>query len=127
MLGKQKMSKQIDVKESTTYESLIGVKVDLPQPPTLNRFFGEDDESDDDGVDTNNAEWTNHWKGMPEYENENNPPYKKLIISFRTKEDYDEFAKIIDQNLTEKTKSIWHPALDREANSLMRWVEDDQS
>jgi hypothetical protein len=26
------MTKQIDVKETTTYESLIGVKVDLPQP-----------------------------------------------------------------------------------------------
>ena len=122
------MIKQTDVQETTTYESLIGVKVDLPQPPTLNRFFGENDEADDDGgVDTNNAEWTKHWKGMPEFENEDNPPFKKLIISFRTKEDYEEFAKIIDQNLTEKTKSIWHPALDREANSLMRWVEDDQS
>ena len=121
------MIKQTDVQETTTYESLIGVKADLPQPPTLNRFFGENDESEEDGVDTNNAEWTKHWKGMPEFENEDNPPYKKLIISFRTKEDYEEFAKIIDQNLTEKTKSIWHPALDREANSLMRWVEDDQS
>jgi len=121
------MTKQIDVKETTTYESLIGVKTELPQPPTLNRFFGDDEESDDDGVDTNNAEWTKHWKGMPEFDQHDNPPYKKLIISFRNKEDYEEFAKIIDQNLTEKTKSIWHPALDREANSLMRWVEDDQS
>ena len=121
------MIKQIDVQETTTYESLIGVKADSPQPPTLNRFFGENDESEEEGVYTNNAEWTKHWKGMPEFENEDNPPFKKLIISFRTKEDYEEFAKIIDQNLTEKTKSIWHPALDREANSLMRWVEDDQS
>jgi hypothetical protein len=83
------MIKQTDVQETTTYESLIGVKVDLPQPPTLNRFFGENDDADDDGVDTNNAEWTKHWKGMPEFENEDNPPYKKLIISFRTKEDYE--------------------------------------
>ena len=36
-----------------------------------------------------------------------------------------DFAKLINQNISNKTKSIWHPALDRTQNSLLRWVVDD--
>lgn len=69
-------------------------------------------------------EWKKHWLGMPEFDQEDNPPYKKIIMSFRNKEDYEEFAKLVDQNLTEKTKSIWYPKLDRDENSLKRWIEE---
>ena len=69
--------------------------------------------------------WRKHWKGMPEYEQEENRPYKTVYVHFRNKEDYEEFAKLIGQKLTVKTKSIWHPHLDRTANSLLRWVEGD--
>lgn len=47
------------------------------------------------------------WIGMPEFKQDKVEPYKKLIVRFETKEDYEEFAKLIDQKLTEKTKSIW--------------------
>ena len=69
--------------------------------------------------------WKKHWVGMPEFIQENNPPYKRIIISFRNEDDYNEFAKLVDQNLSDKTKSIWYPKLDREANSLLRWVEEE--
>lgn len=36
-----------------------------------------------------------------------------------------EFAKIIEQTLTDKTKSIWHPKLDITKNSLMRRIVDN--
>ena len=68
-------------------------------------------------------DWENHWVGMPEFVQEDNPPYKKIIMNFRSKEDYDSFAKLIDQKLTEKTKSIWYPKLDIDDNSLKRWIE----
>lgn len=60
---------------------------------------------------------------MPEFEQNDNPPFRKLIISFRNQEDFDEFAEKLDQRVTDKTKSIWYPALDKEANSLLRWIE----
>ncbi len=69
-------------------------------------------------------DWEEHWVGMPEYDQENNPPYKKIIMSFRSKEDYEEFAKLIDQKLTNKTKSIWYPKLDKDENTLKRWIEE---
>ena len=68
------------------------------------------------------AEWKKHWQGMPEYKQEDNPTYKTIYVHFRNKEDYEEFAKLIDQNLSEKTKSIWHPKLDRTENALLRWI-----
>ena len=106
-----------DIQESTVYESLIGVKEDVDHHATLADFLGVEENE--------RKEWEKHWIGMPEYVQEDNPPYKKILISFRTEEDYDEFAKLIGQNLTIKTKSIWYPKLDRDENSLKRWIETD--
>lgn len=49
------------------------------------------------------------WAGMPEFIQKKKEPYKKLIIRFETEKDYLEFAALIQQKLTHKTKSIWHP------------------
>jgi hypothetical protein len=115
------------VQESTAYENCIGQKEADQKMITLSDFMeiGDVEEQENDFTD---KEWKKHWKGMPEYEQEDNPSYKKIYVSFRNEEDYQEFAKLIDQNLSIKTKSIWYPKLDREANSLLRWIEeDDQS
>lgn len=69
-------------------------------------------------------EWKKHWVGMPEYEYiEDNGPYRSVTVKFRCVEDYEEFARRIDQELTEKTNAIWHPKLERTPNYLLRWVE----
>ena len=49
------------------------------------------------------------WVGMPEFIQEKKEPYKTLTIRFETEKDYQEFAELIGQKLTPKTKSIWHP------------------
>lgn len=49
------------------------------------------------------------WVGMPEFVQEKKKPFKELIIRFETEEDYLDFQKRIEQKLTNKTKSIWHP------------------
>jgi hypothetical protein len=105
------------MKESTQYENMIGVKEEedsFGKLPISSESPSED------------KEWKKHWVGMPEFEQKNNPPYKQLIISFRNAEDYEEFAKLIQQPLTTKTKSTWYPRLDRDANSLKRWIEIDE-
>lgn len=50
------------------------------------------------------------WGGMPEFVQEKIEPFKTLIIRFDTEDDYINFQKLIGQTLTNKTKSIWHPA-----------------
>jgi hypothetical protein len=49
------------------------------------------------------------WVDMPEFVQEKKEPYKELIVRFETEEDYKEFQQLINQQLTVKTKSIWHP------------------
>jgi hypothetical protein len=109
------------VEESTAYENCIGTKV-VPEdkPKTVFELLGIEEEVEED----ESVEWKKHWTGMPEFSQEKNLPFKTVYVHFRNEEDYNDFAKTIDQNLTVKTKSIWHPKLDRTENTLMRWIEE---
>jgi hypothetical protein len=106
----------MNIEESTEYESFIGCKNEVDAPTSLSGFLGEEEPTE---------EWKKHWIGMPSFIQEDNPPFKKLIISFRSEKDYEEFAILVDQKLTMKTKSVWYPKLDREENALLRWMEDE--
>lgn len=57
------------------------------------------------------------WKGMPEFVQDSQKPFSQIIVRFRCQEDLDEFSSLINQKLTAKTKSIWHPQLVRGINS----------
>jgi len=78
-----------------------------------------------DVEDGDDVEWQKHWVGMPDYEYiEDNGPYRSINVKFRNVNDYQDFAKRIDQILTDKTKAIWHPKLERTPNYLLRWIEE---
>jgi len=70
--------------------------------------------------------WKQHWHGMPEFAQEHREPFRTVHVKFRNEEDYREFSRKIDQELTDKTKAIWHPKLEITANRLLRWVEDGE-
>ena len=45
-------------------------------------------------------DWKEHYKEMPEYNNEKKPePLIIAIFKFRTKEDFDEFHKVVKEKL----------------------------
>lgn len=58
-------------------------------------------------------DWTREWISMPDFVQEKQIPHKELKIRFATQEDYESFQKLIGQKLTMKTKSLWHPILER--------------
>ena len=62
------------------------------------------------------------WVGMPEFTQEKVEPYAKIIVRFDTEEDLQEFAKLIGQKLTNKTKSIWHPFKSHWGREKVEWV-----
>lgn len=64
------------------------------------------------------------WKDMPEFIQTKQEPYSQIIVRFRNQEDLDEFAQMIGQKLTVKTKSIWHPQLVRGINSSMVYTDE---
>ena len=63
--------------------------------------------------------WEEHWQQMPEYDNEILKPWKQLIVSFSSEEDYRDFEKLIGQALTLKTRSIWFPKVDAQKMKRM--------
>jgi hypothetical protein len=46
---------------------------------------------------------------MPEFNNEDLTPKRQLKISFRNEDDIKKFANLIQQNITDKTISLWYP------------------
>jgi len=64
------------------------------------------------------------WKDMPEFIQEKQEPYQTITVRFRCKEDVEEFANLIGQKLTLKSKSIWHPFLVRGINASKRWKDE---
>lgn len=63
------------------------------------------------------------WKDMPEFIQEADKPYTKIIVRIDSEEALQEFAALIGQKLTNKTKSIWHPKLVRGIHSKKRYVD----
>jgi hypothetical protein len=71
-------------------------------------------------------DWTEHWNGMPEFVQEKQTPYAKIIFRFANEEALQEFSKLIGQKLTAKTKSAWHPELVRGIHSSKRYVDEKE-
>jgi hypothetical protein len=67
--------------------------------------------------------YQSEWVNMPDFVQELQKPFAKIIVRFETEQDLHEFAKLIGQKLTQKTKSIWHPQLIRGKNSNYKYVD----
>jgi hypothetical protein len=57
--------------------------------------------------------WKKEWQNMPEYSHEDLSAKFQVIINFAFKSDVEEFAKLINQNISteegRQTKSLWFP------------------
>jgi len=69
--------------------------------------------------------WKEEWKDMPEFVQEKQEPFSKITVRFETEDDLNDFAKLIGQKLTPKTKSIWHPYKPHVSGKIRRWVDDE--
>ena len=72
-------------------------------------------------VQNNESEWV----GMPEFVQDTNEPYQKIIMRFRNATDVADFSKAIGQPITPQTKFLWYPAQVRGENSLLRYVDEE--
>lgn len=64
------------------------------------------------------------WKGMPEFVLEDQTPWKSLVVSFASPEDLGAFAKLVGQNLTPNTRSIWYPRPEVRRMMDKRYVDE---
>ena len=65
------------------------------------------------------------WQGMPEFIQEDQSSNFQLIVHFRSEEDRQDFARIIGQSVTAKTKSLWHPILPKKSFKEKRYISDE--
>jgi hypothetical protein len=114
---------KVEVKESSDYDNYLGEVKDESLPTSLGAFMEDGEDGINDEADI--EEWRKHWKSMPSFTQEEKKTYKQVIMSFRNEEDFQDFQEKIGQKLTMKTKSAWHPHLDVTANSLLRWMEEE--
>ena len=49
------------------------------------------------------------WEGMPEFHQEDKTAMKSIIVHFDSQEAIDNFAELVKQTITPKTRSIWYP------------------
>ena len=63
------------------------------------------------------------WAGMPEYTNEDTSGVRHIMVHFMSLKDVEDFAKLVQQNITDKTKYIYFPELKPMAASSYKWVD----
>lgn len=63
------------------------------------------------GEEVDNPE--DEWKGMPEFEQESIEAFQSIHVHFKTQEDVSIFAKLVGQKISENTRSIWYPEVER--------------
>jgi ParB-like nuclease domain len=55
------------------------------------------------------SDTASEWQGMPEYQNESRVAYKSVVVHMKDQEAVDQFASLIGQKITEKTRFVWYP------------------
>ena len=68
--------------------------------------------------------WKREWRGMPEFIQDDQTSLRQIIVHFKSQEDVDAFAALVEQNLTSKTKFIWFPRAEIVICSDKRWIDD---
>lgn len=66
-----------------------------------------------------------HWQNMPDFKQEDCGAKRQIIVSFDNEEDVQKFAQLINQNITDKTKSIWFPPREKNNVKDLFWIQED--
>lgn len=95
---------------SWSYLNINDIKKDLNDiDPNFNLdLLGirELDEDDHDHIE--------HWKGMPEFESNDETAFKSIKVNFYSQKDIEDFSKLVGQTVTEKTTYINFPYIEPE-------------
>jgi hypothetical protein len=68
--------------------------------------------------------WEEHWKGMPEFVQKQIEPFKTVYVHFENRADMESFARLINQQLTLNTKSIWYPEAEINDFSKIKYISE---
>ena len=63
------------------------------------------------------------WSGMPEFMQNSEEAYQRIVLNFETKEDVAWFADLVKQAITSRTRSMWIPA-QKLKKKKEEWADD---
>lgn len=67
-----------------------------------------------------------HWEGMPDFNQEDKNGFR-MIVHFETEADMQNFATLVGQKITEKTKFIWFPEHHRDQVADKAYISDEST
>ena len=65
------------------------------------------------------------WKGMPEFNQEDKTAYQSVVVHFKDQGALDNFAELIEQLITPKTRFVWFPKIEIETYADKRYSGDE--
>lgn len=68
--------------------------------------------------------WESEWVGMPEFVQEDLSSHRKIVVHFRNDDDVAAFARLIEQTITPRQKSLWYPAAQPRRYAHLRYVDE---
>jgi hypothetical protein len=66
------------------------------------------------------------WEGMPEFVSEDQGSWSHVVVHFANEEDQQKFATLIEQPMTEKTRSLWYPRAEIVRITDKEYVGEDE-
>ncbi len=95
-------------------EGLMGTGITEAQFAALDASLG-------DGSGFAEADAQSEWQGMPAWEQDDQRGVQRIIVHFKTREDVAEFGRLVNQNITDKTLTIWFPEAERGSTTDTYW------
>lgn len=65
------------------------------------------------------------WQDMPEFDQKDKKAFRTIPVHFNSQKDVDDFAVLIAQKITEKTRFIWFPQIEIERYADKRYEADE--
>ena len=63
------------------------------------------------------------WAGMPEFDQHDKTAYRTIHVHFANESSVQDFAKLVGQKITERTKYLWFPFIEIETLADKRYRE----
>lgn len=67
------------------------------------------------------------WVGMPEFNQEDKTSFRSFPVHFKDQEAVDQFAALINQKITDKTRYVWFPEIEIDRMADKEYVSEDDA
>jgi len=68
--------------------------------------------------------WQKHWRGMPAFNQADQTPMQSIAVHLRSPQDREDFAKLVGQKISPRTRMLWHPKAEWASFGAKNWVTE---